>query len=162
MKTKPTQYDEQAQTFLDKHGLKIRITYKGDRCPLWVPADDYATKHAGALRTINACPECGTVHGDRYRVTIFEPGSGRGRLAFDFWGSLADREAGEHPTAYDVLACISGDVYAPDTFAEFCGDYGYDEDSRAAFATFRRVDRFARRLRDFFTEPERDELTEIN
>ena len=154
MTTETTEYDKQAQTFLDTHGMTIRITHKGDRCPPW--------RDGRTASRFGACACCGTVHGDRYRVTICEPGSGRGRLAFDFWGSYADRQNAEHPTAYDVLACISGDAYAPDTFAEFCCAYGYDEDSRGSFATFKRVDRFAGRLREFFTDEEREELAEIN
>lgn len=66
------------------------------------------------------------------------------------------------PSAYDVLACISGDACTPETFADFCAEYGYETDSIKALQTFRRVDRFAKRLRAFFTESELQELAEIN
>lgn len=85
------------------------------------------------------------------------------RLAFDFWGSRADREAGRrkvHP--YDVLACISGDVNCPETFGDFCAEYGYKVDSIKALQTFNRCRRFAARLRAFFTQAEIDRLVEID
>ena len=36
----------------------------------------------------------------------------------------------KEPSAYDVLACLT--KYDPGTFEDFCGDYGYDTDSRKA------------------------------
>lgn len=65
------------------------------------------------------------------------------------------------PTAYDILACISSDVNCPETFKDFCGDYGCEEDSIQALQTFRRCSRFAKRLREFFTKQEQEELSEI-
>ena len=49
----PKDYEKQATDFLTRHGLKLRATFKGDRCPPW-------------------CGESGRGcrHGDRYRVTI--------------------------------------------------------------------------------------------
>lgn len=66
-----------------------------------------------------------------------------------------------HPSAYDVLACISSDACAPETFADFCDVYGYERDSIKALQTFRRASAFAKRLRQFFTEAELSALTEI-
>jgi len=153
MKNEPNEYDEQAGTFLNENGIKIRITHKGDRCPPWGPTDKRTHRYG------SECQECGAVHGDRYRVTMWKPS--KSRISFDFWGSYADREKHEHPRAYDVLACISGDVYAPESFHEFCSDYGYNEDSRQAFNTWKRVDRLARRLRAFLTETEQAAIAEI-
>ena len=141
-----SEYTEQAQAFLDRFGLRFRATFKGDKCP-----------------------ECRTIHGDRYRVTISRRGDYVGnqnltpkRIAFDFWGSFADQQAGVAPTAYDVLACISGDIYCPDDFEEeFCSEYGYERDRRAE-ATFRRCSVFAKRLRKFFTTSEQEELGTIS
>ena len=134
-----SKYDDKAQAFLDEHDLRLRTMQHGDRCPSWCDG---------------TCS-----HGDRYRVTISRKGGGR--LGFDFWNSVNDVQNGKEPTAYDVLACISGDVFCPETFKDFCGEYGYDEDSREALTTFPLVDRFARRLRKFFNEAERNELGEI-
>lgn len=98
---------------------------------------------------------------DGYEPTIeVRPRSGE-RIVFDFWGSAHDAEAGENPDEYDVLACLSGDVYCPEDFKEFCGEYGYEEDSIKALQTFKRADRFGKRLRTFFSEKEIEQLSEI-
>ena len=63
--------------------------------------------------------------------------------------------------AYSVLACLSSDVNTPETFADFCGDYGYNEDSISARQAFERCYTFAKKLRTFFTSEEISELQEI-
>ena len=56
------------------------------------------------------------------------------------------------PTLEDVLECLQGDAYMAEsrpTFAEWCGDYGYDEDSRAALAAYHRAQAFTAKLETF-------------
>ena len=66
---------------------------------------------------------------------------------------------GTAPTAYDVLACLT--KYDPGTFEDFCGEFGYDTDSRKAKKTYRAImDEFMSVSR-LFTESEREELAEI-
>lgn len=66
------------------------------------------------------------------------------------------------PSAYDVLACISSDAYTPETFTDFCAEYGYEADSIKALQSYRRRDRFAKRLQAFFTADELEQLSEIH
>jgi hypothetical protein len=133
------EYDKQPADFLVKFGLKFRAVQHADRCPPFCDG-----KH---------------VHGDRYRVTISRKG---GRVSFDFWNSLKDVQDGKTELRpYDVLACISGDVNCPETFEDFCSEYGYEEDSRKAEQMWRRCAAFGRRLRAFFSEEEIKELQEI-
>ena len=141
--TEKNQYDEQAEKFLTDCGLTFKATRaKTQTTPPW----DIPGERSGL----------------RYWITIARAGKGtRGRLSFPFWDSIAAREAGTTPRAYDVLACISGDIFTPETFSEFCAEYDYSEDSRKGFATFKRCDRFARRLRAFFSEDEQEQLAEI-
>ncbi len=134
-----SEYDTQARKFLDDNGLKFRATQKGDRCPPYCDG------------------KC--IHGDRYRVTISRKGGGR--LSFDYWNSFADIQAGKEATAYDALTCISSEITCADNFEDFCGDFGYESDSRKAEELFRRCDRFARRLRAFFTPEEQEQLSTI-
>jgi hypothetical protein len=102
----------------------------------------------------------GEEHGNQYKITL--SGEGRNPVTFDFWGSINDRKKGEDPTEYDILACVSGDINCPDTFEDFCSEYGYDEDSRKAYATWDRCRNFAEKLQGFFCEgEERDSLAEI-
>lgn len=165
MKTTNTlsEYDQQAETFLTTHGLKFRATLSDSKTPAWSEGE-----------------KCGR----HYRVTISRDGYKRkrgwyewqnksnghpgilfgpqSRLTFDFWSSIADAEKGIVTVKpYDVLACISADAYTPATFADFCAEYGYEEDSIKALQMFRRCDRFAKRLRAFFTEQELADLSEI-
>lgn len=119
-------------------------------------------------------------HGHHYRVTVSRDQTRKGkrtpytigsaglervkcgnRLTFDFWGSIADAQKGEHPSPYDVLACISSDACTPETFADWCAEYGDDTDSIKALQTFRRCNAFAKRLRAFFTPAELEQLAEI-
>lgn len=141
-----TEYDQQAEQFLARNGLKLRITLSDTKqCP-WQEA-----------------------YKPHYRVTLSKPSStraistdgGRGReneivrnrLTFDFWANDAN--------PYSVLACLGSDAFCPDTFEEFCSEYGYEEDSRKALQTFNRASRFADRIRAFFTASEIEELAQI-
>jgi hypothetical protein len=147
-------YEKQAQDFLQKHRIKFRATLSDSKTPAWADGDK---------------------HGHHYRVTlskerptyrlyeeIAEQAKPVYRITFDFWGSIADAEVGKTDVgAYDVLACISGDANCPETFADFCGEFGYESDSIKALQTFRRVSSFAKRLQAFFTAQEIEELCQI-
>jgi hypothetical protein len=141
------QYTEQANQFLTRNGIKFRATLSDSKTPAW---------KAGGEKS-----------GHHYRVTLSSnhvtgPNHAR-RITFDFWGSIADAEKGQtEVSTYDVLACISGDVNCPDTFKDFCAEYGDNEDSIKALQTFRRCNSFSKRLRAFFTQAEIEQLSEIN
>lgn len=64
-------------------------------------------------------------------------------------------------SAYDVLACISSDVNCPDSFEDYCSEFGESVDSIRALQTFRRCSRFSSRLKQFFTDEEITALQEI-
>ncbi len=160
-RTESTDYNKQANDFLTEHHLTLDTAFKGDKCPPW---------RKGKPTSRDACPECGSVHGDLYRVTIRRPTHdavwsngepGPRSLSFNFWGSYADQQDGNRPSAYDVLACISSEVYCPESFGLFCSDFGYDQDSRQAEATFKRCAAFAVKLGAFFSESELEALAEI-
>lgn len=135
-----TDYNKQATDFLEKHGLTFRAVHKGDKCPIFCDGS------------------CN--HGDRHIVTIRRKRDGQ-RVSFDFWNSISDVESGSELRAYSVLACISGDVHCPETFEEFCREFGYSEDSRQAEKTFKACSKFSSKLRSFFSESEIEELGEI-
>lgn len=131
------QYEEQAETFLSTYGLTFVAEYPTKSHPIpW--------EHAGMEWAI-------TLGGKR-------DGNAR-RVSFPFWNSI--NAGSEEPSAYDVLACISGDTYCPATFKEFCDEYSYDMDSRKAEAQWKRCKRFAEKLQAFFTAQEIEALQEI-
>ena len=137
--TNQNEYDKQATEFLSRNGLAFRATLSDTKSPAW--------DHNGE-------------HGHHYRVTISRKDA-KSRLVFDFWGSVNDARAGlKEMRPYSVLACISGDAFCPDDFADFCGEYGYDADSIKALQLFRRCSAFAKRIRAFFTESELEQLSQ--
>lgn len=145
-------YVNQANAFLERFGIVCKIREAiPQSAPAWA-AD-------------------GEKHGVKYWVVLTRHGK---QVAFPFWGSIADRKEIElareqrrndfkwRPTAYDVLACISSDQHCPETFGEFCAEFGYNSDSRKALAQFKRCRKFAKQLQAFFdTDEMREALAEI-
>ena len=72
-------------------------------------------------------------HG-HFKITLQ---TGSGSETFDYYGSAHDREIGKKELSDDdlkgALRCIVDDaLYGEMDFDEFCGEMGYDEDSRNA------------------------------
>jgi len=132
-------YKKQADDFLKKANATIEIK-KAERQqdPLWhKDGEDY---------------------GYMYNITIKR--EGKRDWKFNFWGSVADKKAGEFsPSSYDILACIT--KYNPGTFSVFCSCYGYDEDSKTAEKTFIAVVNEWNECERMFSDL-MDELQEIN
>lgn len=123
--------DHKTRLFLENNGIACRIT-RADAKP--APWD---------------------VAGHHYRVTL----SGhRRRFTFDFWGSAHDAAENVDPSAASILSCVASDINTPETFEDFCAEYGDSSDSIKAKQTFTRANRHAKRLREFFTEQERAQL----
>lgn len=61
----------------------------------------------------------------------------------------------EDPTAHDVLDCVLSDALAGEQdFEDFASDFGYDEDSRKAYATWEACGKLAARVRRFLGDDE--------
>ena len=133
-----SEYDQQAEEFLKEHNLGFGATYK--ECGRYFEGD--------------------TAERNIYRIRIRRNNNGHS-ITFNFGQSIADTENWEKPTAYSVLACLSSDITCPYDFEEFCGEYGYDEDSRTAERIFKKTSKFAERLNNFFREGEKEDLAEI-
>lgn len=239
-----SEYEQQADSFLSRNGIRFRATLSNSKSADWQPSGHHYRVTLYKAGNIRVC-ECGcgnkwpevrkiathttNLSGESYycacgkRAQFTSSVREAARIAFDFWGSVADMEkldlcnrrkkeisqsiasrehelqpvhafgyarnelsstqsalirenladlkarisgveeeiSSLHPSAYDVLACISSDVNCPNTFEDFCSEYGYESDSIKALQTFRRCSRFAARLRSFFTPSEIEELQEI-
>jgi len=62
---------------------------------------------------------------------------------------------GQPPSADSVLSCLASDaqgVEGGQTFEEWCGEYGYDTDSRRALKTYQTVKLQAHKLRNLLGE----------
>lgn len=67
---------------------------------------------------------------------------------------------GSKPTAYGVLACLT--TSDPETFADFCDNFGYDTDSIKADKVYRGVVEEWNNVKMLFSDSEIEELGEIN
>lgn len=92
---------------------------------------------------------------DVYKCTLTK---GNRFISSEFGQSIASK--GNAPTAYDFLACIVDSN--PGTFDDFCGDFGYDSDSRSAFDTYQKVVEQWLEVSSFYSESELELLREIN
>jgi len=136
-----SEYDKQAQDFLNKYGLKATSTYLTEEIPKW-DQGDYHSKF-------------------RLKVTRIARIQGRTRhLTCNWYQSIA--QGSESPTAYDILATLSSESYLYDDFEDFCSSFGYSTDSIKALETFKAVKKLSTRINDFFTEEELEALREIN
>lgn len=97
---------------------------------------------------------------DNRQVISVSMARGGQKIAFPFGLSVKDTEqirAGtfeEWETLYAVLTCCGSDFFIPDTFGEFCDDFGYDEDSRKALKTFEACRIQSKKLHKIFTDEE--------
>jgi hypothetical protein len=131
-------HQQQAADFLTKHGIKFSFELVNTKRPSW-----------------DENRQC-----NHFVVTFQKAGK---KMSFDFFDSINNFEKGvTELRAYDALTCCSSELYCPDTFEEFCSEYGYDEDSRSAEKTFRALSKMSKKLRAFFdTEEMREDLGEI-
>lgn len=105
---------------------KVTATYKGDKC--W------------------DCSDGSRENWNNHKVTVTNTENGK-RTSFDFWASIMNPEL---ETEYDILnafRCFVDDcLVGTETFHEFCGDFGYDEDSRKAEKVWKACQRATKKL----------------
>lgn len=180
-----TDYDKQAQDFLDRHGVRFIVKPARPFHPTrWMESIDKVmgmqpdatdcppNAEKSPTRSPHNCPHCGSVHGRKFLITLSR---GTRRVEFPFWASMADCwevvfpgkiaqywKAKEYtPTPYDVLATISSEATIPDTFEDWCAEFGCATDSRRAYATWESCRDMALKLVRFFSPAELEELAEI-
>jgi hypothetical protein len=109
-----SEYTKQANDFMEKTGTTMKATYvKHDR----YFADDKESR-------------------DIYRITLKRNGD---KYTFRFGQSIVNSNGDTPPTPYDVLASITKND--PESFENFCSEYGYDTDSRKALKAFHAVEK---------------------
>lgn len=131
-------YQTQAADFLAKHNIKFSAKLANTKRPSW----DNGRK-------------C-----NHFRVTLSRAGK---RISFDFFDSTNNFEKGiTELDAYSVLTSCSSEFYCPDSFEEFCGDFGYETDSWNAHNTYKALQKMSKKLQKFFvSKTMRDELLQI-
>ena len=127
-----SEYEKQAQDFLESTGTELTVTYKGDR--KYFPGD----REKRAVFEFTMCRD-----GKKYVGTF-----GQSIMAGD-----------KMPSDYDILACLD---YWEGNFEDFCGEYGYSDDSISALNTYNAVIKQSVGLKELFTFYELEKLGEIS
>lgn len=174
-----TNYEKQATDFLEKTGCKMTITYKENR--KYFPNDketrdvyDIEIKRGSRVWKF----EFGNSMNDSEFVAVYGktkypiPASFREKsnseialyvkqnLQSDFGTVKADHIIRPvEPSEYSVLSCLT--KYDPESFENFCSEYGYDEDSRTAERTYNAVVKEWQNVCMIWTDDEIEELREI-
>lgn len=144
--TTTTDYNAQAEKFLQDTGATIAWTFDGFR-KHWPDDKEPRNCWKFTITRKGRQPYEGTF-GDSTAHTHDPKRNGRDRLGRKFRrtrlgivdytrtdeNSDAERHRPVQPTAYDLLACLEKND--PGTFEDFCGEFGYDTDSRKALETF--------------------------
>lgn len=79
--------------------------------------------------------------------------------AMGWWNTTKTGKTKRVPRPYDVISCLTQSD--PGTFDDFCSEFGYDSDSRRAFAVWEAVLGEWRRVQGFFTAAEIEKVQEI-
>ena len=101
-------------------------------------ANEFATKHGVKLK-INGSKYGNHFAEDKESRYIFNCTltRNRKRYTFNFGQSISAKDT--PPTMYDILTCLT--KHNPETFEDFCSEYGYNEDSIKALKTYKAVQR---------------------
>jgi hypothetical protein len=131
-----SEYQKQANEFLSKNHITFKAKFL---------KNDYHFQEDKNTRDI-------------FNVTFSREGK---RFSLRFGQSINESTGnGDNlPTPYDVLACIQ--KYEVGSFENFCGDFGYDIDSRPAEKIYKGVSKEWEKVNSFFSESELAELKEI-
>jgi len=101
-------------------------------------------------------PHLRDLQGTHFRCA-FSKGDGLFKCYFSFGYGHKNPQ----PTAKEVLACVLSDARcAEDTFEEFCGNFGYDDDSLSAYRTWEACRRTDEELREWLGDDLHQEFRE--
>lgn len=151
---KENKYEKQVNDFMTKTGATMESKLLGNM-PYF--DDDKESRDVYQI----TLKRNGKVYSFRFGQSIANSGdevkrNPRGKTMYDH--ELIKRKR-ISPTAYDILACVQKSD--PGTFSDFCGDFGYDEDSRKAEKTYFAVQKEWKGIESIFGDVLLD-LQEIN
>ena len=147
------EYEKQAKDFLKRFGIKIRKTYIGDRKGFPNQPDD-------------------TLIHQEWSVRIFHEDNPTEYMQFPLYGSYNDyleycRRPGSRRILrdYNILACLSSEMYCPETIEDFIDEYGYEikrgGDLKRVMNIYDGLKKQSDDLHRIFNEEELEALSEI-
>ena len=181
-----SEYEKQANDLLQEFGVTFEVRYVGNACPSFCPdRDDMSEagkfprkKHIHGDQHLCTLSRPGKVvtfdFWNSYRdqeiayflahPNLFYPKMPWGdkftampSAAARYWQKKS--KFSPLPTAYSLLACLQ--KYDPGTFRNFCGDFGYSDDSIKALETYKAAQEEFEKVRLFFTADELVKLQEV-
>lgn len=181
--TEINEYQKQAQDFLTKLGIEFKCEYLRNGKHF---ADDKETRDIYKLTLIRGNRARSFEFGQstaKSGLKIVNSNNGKVMREFGFddkkwmkdgnfqrtsfmrlsgwqFAGCDEIKTPEAPTEYDLLACLT--KYDVGTFEDFCGEFGYDTDSRKAEETYSAIKEEYEKVCGLFTDEELTELQEIN
>ena len=179
-KHEPTEYDLQAQRFIEKTGLKIRKVYCGHG-PYFDGEKESRARWEITIERADHRPITfmfGASIVDSWAVSEGHSWRREEPTYSKAWNFLVVKDAircgveynsgyglsvkfrKDPPTDYTILSCV--EKHDPGTFDDFCAEYGYDNDSIKTRETYFAVQKQWSGIRGLFNNDELAELQEIN
>lgn len=100
-------------------------------------ANDFANKFGVKLSVIGEPEYRKYFVDDREYRFVFKLRLKRNKKQYTFTFGQSIAQGSNEPNLYDVLACLT--KYDPNTFEDFCSEFGYDSDSRNAVKIYKAV-----------------------
>lgn len=100
-------------------------------------ANDFANKFGVKLSVIGEPEYRKYFVNDREYRFVFKLRLKRNKKQYTFTFGQSIAQGSNEPNLYDVLACLT--KYDPNTFEDFCSEFGYDSDSRNAVKIYKAV-----------------------
>lgn len=97
--------------------------------------------------------------GDKQKRNIYKCSFRRGGRSFSLMFGQSIAAGKKTPTSYDVVSCLQ--KHDVGSFSDFCGEFGYDTDSRSAKKIYKAVCKEFAKVNDFFSDSEIEKLAEI-
>lgn len=80
---------------------------------------------------------------------------GKKKIKFRYGDSVNNTHDGKTTLdLYSVLCVVGSEYFCPETFEDFCSEFGYSEDSRSAEKLFLRLKKMSEKLHNMFSEDE--------
>lgn len=98
-------------------------------------ANDFAQKTGTRLTILSN--EFKSMWNEKQSRTVFKCKLTRKGKQYTFEFGQSIQAGSEEPTQYDILACLTKND--PGSFEDFCGDYGYNDDSKKAEKIYKAV-----------------------